>query len=221
MASIGSAAQGVRAREGARADVKTEAAPRPFGRPILLLFAVASGLAVANAYFAHPLLDVMADDLGLSRAMAGLIVGATQVGYGLGLVLLVPLGDLVNRRRLIVGQSLVTSLALLLAALSQTGAVLLAAMAAVGFLAVVAQTLVAYAAGLASARERGHVVGIVTSGIVLGILLARTVAGTLTDLSDWRTVYVLSAGLTLVVAALLARALPRRDAAKERIPIRA
>ncbi|OVZ62812.1 MFS transporter [Pigmentiphaga sp. NML080357] len=180
-------------------------------RPVTLLFAVASGLAVANAYFAHPLLDVMADDLGLSRTLAGLIVGATQLGYGLGLVLLVPLGDLVGRRKLIIGQSLLSVLALLCVGLSGSGAMLLASMAAVGLLAVVTQALVAYAASLAQPAARGQVVGVVTSGIVLGILLARTVAGALTDLSGWRTVYIVSAILTLVIAALLYKTLPRQQ----------
>lgn len=177
----------------------------------ILLFAVASGLAVANAYFAHPLLDVMADDLGLSRTVAGLIVGATQLGYGLGLLLLVPLGDLLDRRKLIIGQSLLSVLALACVGFSQSAAMLLGAMAAVGLLAVVTQALVAYAASLAPPSERGHVVGIVTSGIVIGILLARTVAGALTDLSGWRTVYFASALLTLVIALLLWKGLPRQE----------
>lgn len=182
----------------------------PLTRLTILLFAVASGLAVANAYFAHPLLDVMADDLRLSRTVAGLIVGATQLGYGLGLILLVPLGDLVDRRKLIIIQSLLTAVALVAVSFSTTATMLLASMAAVGFLAVVTQALVAYAASLAHPSERGHIVGMVTSGIVLGILLARSVAGTLTDLSGWRTVYIVSALLTLVIALLLWRALPRQ-----------
>ena len=183
----------------------------PLNRRTVLLFAIASGLAVANAYFAHPLLDVMADDLGLSRSAAGLIVGATQLGYGLGLLLLVPLGDLLDRRKLIVGQSLLSVLALASVGFSQSAAMLLGAMAAVGLLAVVTQALVAYAASLARPSERGHVVGIVTSGIVVGILLARTVAGALTDLSGWRTVYFVSALLTLVIAFLLWKALPQQE----------
>ena len=183
----------------------------PLTRLTILLFAVASGLAVANAYFAHPLLDVMADDLRLSRTVAGLIVGATQLGYGLGLILLVPLGDLVDRRKLIIIQSLLTAVALVSVSVSTSATMLLASMAAVGFLAVVTQALVAYAASLAHPSERGHIVGMVTSGIVLGILLARSVAGTLTDLSGWRNVYIVSALLTLVIALLLWRALPRQQ----------
>ena len=186
-------------------------------RPVVLLFAVASGLAVANAYFAHPLLDVMADDLGIDRATAGLIVGFTQLGYGLGLVLLVPLGDLVDRRKLVVGQSLLSVLALVSVGFSTTGAMLLVSMAAMGLLAVVTQALVAYAASLAPPSERGQIVGVVTSGIVLGILLARVVAGTLADISGWRTVYFVSAILTLVIAALLYRVLPAQEPRDKRL----
>lgn len=180
-------------------------------RSTILLFSVASGLAVANAYFAHPLLDLMADDLQLSHRLAGLIVGMTQLGYGLGLVLLVPLGDLVDRRKLVVAQSLLSVLALICVGLSTTAAMLLASMAAMGFLAVVTQALVAYAASLSRPSERGHVVGMVTSGIVLGILLARSVAGALTDLSGWRSVYLVSALLTFLVTLLLWRALPLQE----------
>lgn len=182
--------------------------PARLSQGVILLFAVASGLAVANAYFAHPLLDIIADDLGLSRATVGTVVAMTQLGYGLGLVLLVPLGDLVDRRRLVVGQSLLSVLALLCVGFSSSGPVLLAAMALMGLLAVVTQGFVAYAAGLARPEERGRVVGTVTSGIVLGILLARVVAGALADISGWRAVYFLSAGLTLVLAAILFKVLP-------------
>lgn len=199
-------------------DSRLAAQPSPLTRPVTLLFAAASGLAVANAYFAHPLLDVMADDLGLARATAGLVVGVTQVGYGIGLILLVPLGDLIDRRKLIVAQSLLSVLALVGVAFSASAAMLLASMAAVGLLAVVTQGLVAYAASLARPAERGAVVGVVTSGIVLGILLARTVAGLLTDIAGWRSVYLLSAAVTLAIAALLFRGLPRQERPAAKVP---
>ncbi|KRE22158.1 transporter [Bosea sp. Root483D1] len=190
----------------ARPSPPSPAAPLSAG--MILLFAVASGLAVANAYFAHPLLDIIADDLKLSRATVGLVVGATQLGYGLGLILLVPLGDLVDRRKLVMLQSLLSVAALICVAFSTSGAMLLAAMAAMGFLAVVTQAFVAYAASLARPEERGQVVGAVTSGIVLGILLARAIAGATADLSGWRAVYLLSAAATLVIAIVLFKALP-------------
>lgn len=186
-----------------------ESSERLTGRTVLL-FAVASGLAVANAYFAHPLLDAMADELGLPRSAAGLIVGATQIGYGVGLLLLVPLGDLLDRRQLIIGHFLLSVLALASVGWSWSAPMLLSSMAAVGLLAVVTQSLVAYAASLARPFERGQVVGSVTSGIVIGILLARTAAGVITDLAGWRAVYLASALLTFVLALLLWMVLPRQ-----------
>jgi predicted MFS family arabinose efflux permease len=195
----------------------TEPGPQVLlSRSVTLLFAAASGMAVANAYFAHPLLDIMADDLGLPRASVGLVVAATQIGYGLGLILLVPLGDLTDRRRLVVGQSLLSVLALVAVTFSASGGMLLASMAAMGFLAVATQAFVAYAASLAPPSERGQVVGVVTSGIVLGILLARTIAGTLADLAGWRAVYLTSAAATLAMTALLWRLLPSQRTTRPR-----
>ncbi len=182
----------------------------PLTRPMMTLFAFAAGLAVANAYFAHPLLDVMAADLDLSETSAGLIVGATQFGYALGLILLVPLGDLFDRRQIIIFQSLLSVGALGLVALSANVEMLMVSIAAVGLLAVLTQALVAYAASLAGPSERGRIVGFVTSGIVIGILSARAVAGLLTDLAGWRSVYLVSAGLTLLVALLLYKLLPHQ-----------
>lgn len=176
--------------------------------PVVLLFAIACGLAVGNVYYAQPLLDAMAQAFELSPATVGIVITLTQVGYGLGLLLLVPLGDLCNRRRLIVSQTLLSVLALLTVALAPSSAWLLLGMACTGLLAVVTQVLVAYAANLAPVTQRGRVVGMVTSGIVVGILLARTVAGTMADLAGWRSVYLLSAGLTLLVALALWHVLP-------------
>ncbi|XOK64839.1 MFS transporter [Paenibacillus elgii] len=183
-------------------------------RSIALLFAIACGLAVANVYYAQPLLDAMASELGIDRAAVGVVITATQICYALGLLLLVPLGDLVNRRKLIVGQMLLSVLALIVVGTASSAAVLLAGMGLVGLLAVVTQALVAYASTLAAPAERGRVVGLVTSGVVIGILLARTVAGTLTDLAGWRSVYFVSAGLTVLMAGLLFRVLPREDHGK-------
>lgn len=187
------------------------AAEPGLSRSLTLLFAVASGLAVANAYFAHPLLDVIADDLGLSRATIGFVVGCTQIGYGLGLVFLVPAGDLIERRKLIIVQSLLSVVALVCIGLAPTGEFLFASLAAMGFLAVTTQAFVAYAASLAPSAERGAVVGTVTSGIVLGILLARSVAGAIVDVAGWRAVYLLSAVLTLLIVGVLARMLPQQS----------
>lgn len=193
-----------------------DAAPA-LSRAVVILFAVACGLAVANVYYAQPLLDTMAAEFGISHAAIGMVITATQIGYGLGLLLVVPLGDLLDRRRLIVGQSLLSALALIGVAFAPTATVLLASLATVGVLAVVTQVLVAYAAILAHPSEQGRIVGGVTSGIIIGILLARTVAGTLSDLFGWRSVYLFSAAATVIIAALLLKTVPRRPRLGERL----
>jgi len=175
---------------------------------LLALFAIAAGLSVANIYCAQPFLDAMAHDFAVSHAMVGAILTVTQAGYALGLFFLVPLGDMFDRRRLIVCQLLLSVLALVAVALAPTVTMMLCAMFLVGMLATVIQVLVAYAAALASSEQRGSVVGKVTSGVVIGILLSRTAAGALTDLAGWRSVYWVSAGLLLVMAGALWKRLP-------------
>lgn len=185
--------------------------PHSLTNSVILLFAVACGLAVGNVYYAQPLLDAMAEAFAMSPATIGIVITLTQVGYGVGLILLVPLGDLLNRRRLIVAQTLLSAAALLMIALAPSSLWLLIGMTLTGLLAVVTQVLVAYAATLAIPAQRGRVVGVVTSGIVVGILLARTVAGAMADLAGWRAIYLLSAGLTLLMALLLFRVLPKDE----------
>ncbi|WP_442818507.1 MFS transporter [Streptomyces sp. NBC_01320] len=177
-------------------------------RGVVLLFAVACGAAVANVYFSQPLLVTIGHDLAMSPALVGSVVTLTHVGYGLGLFFLVPLGDMADRRRLIVAQLLLLVAALAVVASAPTAAILLAGIAATGLLAVVTQTLVAFAASLAPPAERGRVVGLVTSGVVIGILLARTASGLMADLAGWRSVYLASAALTALLALVLHRVLP-------------
>ncbi|MGQ7890383.1 MFS transporter [Paenibacillus sp. WC2504] len=184
-------------------------------RNVALLFAIACGLAVANIYYAQPLLDAISIAFGITHSSVGIVITITQVSYALGLLLLVPLGDLLNRRWLIAGQMLVSVLALIVVGTAPTSMVLFIAIAVVGLLAVVTQTLVAFAATLAAPAERGRAVGVVTSGIVIGILLARTFAGVLTDLAGWRSVYLLSALLTLIMACVLFRVLPHYEHKRE------
>ncbi len=167
-------------------------AAHEMSRRLVLLFALACGLSVANIYFALPLLDAMAREFSISPAAIGMVVTATQIGYAAGLIFIVPLGDLLDRRRLIVGQAALSALALVVVGLAPTGLVLLAGMIVVGLLAVVVQVLVAFAATLAAPAERGRVVGAVTGGIVI------------------RSVYLCSAALMLMLAGLLLRTLPRR-----------
>lgn len=183
----------------------------PMSRAVTLLFATACGMSVANIYFAQPLLDELSNDFAIDQSIIGLIITITQIFYGLGLLLLVPLGDLLNQRRLIIGQMLLSTVALLIVGTASYVEVLFAGMALVGLLAVVTQTLVAFAATMASSTERGRVVGIVTSGIVIGILLARTFAGLVTDLAGWRSVYLVSAAFMLLMVGMFLKVLPRSE----------
>ncbi|HDR7915934.1 TPA: MFS transporter [Bacillus wiedmannii] len=175
---------------------------------LALLFAAACGMSVANIYFAQPLLDQLSNEFGINHSIIGVVITVTQIFYGVGLLLLVPLGDLLNQRHLIIGQMLLSTTALVIVGTASSSMVLFAGMALVGLLAVVTQTLVAFAATIASPTERGRVVGIVTSGIVIGILLARTFAGILTDVAGWRSVYLFSAALMLLMVFMFIRMLP-------------
>lgn len=186
-------------------------------RSATLMLTVASGLAVANVYFAQPLLDSIAKEFSINHSFIGIIITITQICYALGLLLLVPLGDLFDRRRLVVSMLLLSVLALFTVSIAPTITVLLGGMAVVGLLAVVVQVLVAFAATLAAPTDRGRVVGLVTSGVVIGILLARTIAGVLTDLAGWRAVYYVSAAITLLMAIALFRMLPHHD--KVKVPL--
>jgi len=192
--------------------------PPALSRGTVLVFAAACGNAVASIYYAPPLLAEMAGELRMSSATIGIVTTVTQLGYALGLLLVVPLGDRLNRRRLIGAQALLSVLALIDVALARTGTALLAGLAVVGLFAVLIQVVVAYAASLAAPVDRGRVVGLVTSGVVIGILLARTVAGTVADLAGWRAVYLVSAAATLVMTGLLWLVLPRHTDARQRIP---
>ncbi|WP_211210882.1 MFS transporter [Sporichthya polymorpha] len=178
-------------------------------RRLVLLFAVACGASVANLYYAQPLLDRIADDLDVSPGAAGLLVTASQIGYALGLVTIVPLGDLIARHRLVAPLMALCTLALLGAAAAPNLPVLLLAVLGVGVTAVVAQVLVPLAGALAADHERGTVVGTVMSGLLIGILAARTISGLLAAVAGWRTVYVAAAGLCALLGIVLHRMLPR------------
>ncbi|HTD04189.1 MFS transporter [Undibacterium sp.] len=176
---------------------------------LVLLFAAACGLSVANVYYAQPLLDALARDFGFSDAAVGIVITATQLGCALALLFVVPLGDLLDRRRLTLAQLLLLCAALLAVGVAGSPALLLAGMLAVGLLGTaMTQGLIAYAASAAAPAERGRVVGAAQGGVVIGLLLARTLAGLVADMSGWRAVYFASAGLALAMLAILWRMLP-------------
>ena len=184
----------------------------PLTRVALMLFAIAAGVSVANIYCAQPLLDVLAQEFGFSKSSVGSVISVTQIGYALGLLFIVPLGDVLNRRGLVLSQLFLSAVALAIVSFAHTKQMLLIGLFLVGLLAVVVQVLVAFAASLAPPEKRGSAVGTVTSGVVLGILLARVVAGAVSDLGGWRAVYIASMLLTLLLAGALTRILPNSKA---------
>jgi predicted MFS family arabinose efflux permease len=186
------------------------AASSPLSGGLIAIFAVACGLAVANLYYAQPLLDVIRRTFGVDEAASGLIVTVSQLGYAAGLLLLAPLGDLFENRRLIVTILFGTVAALVAAAFTESFGEFMAAMLAIGVTSVVAQVLVPLAAALAPPEARGRVVGQVQGGILVGILLARAVSGIVSDALGWRAVYVISAVLLAVMTIVLYRVLPIR-----------
>jgi len=193
---------------GVSAPENTPARPPGMSRGLVVLFAIATGQAVASNYLAQPLLHTISHELHVSSGVAGLIVTTAQVGYAAGLILLLPLGDLFERRRLITTLAVITAAGLAAAALAPSVGFFMAAAGVVGLTSVMAQILVPFAATLSPDAERGRVLGTVMSGLLLGILLARTVSGLVAQAAGWRTVYWLAAALMLAQAVVLWVKLP-------------
>ena len=179
-------------------------------RGMTFLLAATCGLIVANLYYAQPLAGPISASLGLSHAGAGLIVTMTQLGYGAGLLFIVPLGDLVENRRLILAVTALATVALLGAALAPTAGAFMLAALLIGVGSVAVQILVPYAAHLAPEAKRGQVVGNVMSGLMLGIMLSRPVASFIAQVSSWHVVFFASTGVMVLLMGVLLRALPPR-----------
>jgi predicted MFS family arabinose efflux permease len=177
-------------------------------RSLVLLFAVACGVAAANLYYAQPILSTIARTLHTSSGTAGLVVTFSQIGYAAGLALLVPLGDLLTRRRLIPAVLAVTTAGLIASASAPGIGPLIAAALVTGTGTVAAQLVIPMAAHMADDVNRGRVVGTVMTGLLLGILLARTASGLVAGLAGWRAVYLMAAALTAALAVVLWRVLP-------------
>jgi predicted MFS family arabinose efflux permease len=178
---------------------------------MVTLLAAACGIVVANIYYAQPLVGLIGPDVGLRPRNASLIVSLTQLGYAAGLLLLVPLGDLVETRRLVIVTIAASIPALLLAGSARSGLVMLVAAALIGVTSVAVQMLVPMAAHMAPDYKRGRVVGNVMSGLLLGILLARPVASMIADFFGWRAVFYASAVVMIGMIVLLRFTLPRRQ----------
>jgi predicted MFS family arabinose efflux permease len=185
----------------------------PAARPAItgrltFLFALAGGAAVGNLYWAQPLLDLIARDLHASPASAGLLVTATQIGYAAGILLIVPLGDVLDRRQLVPVMMLCAAAALAACALAPSIGVLLVALAVLGLTTVSGQILTPLAGDLADDSNRGHVLGTVVSGMLIGILVSRTISGLVANAAGWRAIYLVAATAAVLFAVLLRRAIP-------------
>jgi predicted MFS family arabinose efflux permease len=180
----------------------------PLGRGLTLAMAIACGVAVANIYYNQPMLGVIKRDFANSSA-AGFIPTATQIGYALGLFFLVPLGDLMDRRCLIVGQFLLLGVASAIAAMSSTAPTLIFASLFLGACAAVAQQIIPFAASLATPEKRGRTIGMVMAGLLCGILLSRLLSGFVATYAGWREMFWLGLPMAVAGAVAMAIVLPR------------
>lgn len=184
--------------------------PKPMSSAMTFLLAAACGLIAANLYYAQPLIGPISASLGLSPGAAGLIVTLTQVGYGLGLLFIVPLGDLFENRKLILSVMGLGTLAVIGAGLASTPMPFLASAFFIGLGSVAIQIIVPYAAHMAPEAHRGQAVGNVMSGLMVGIMLARPASSFIAEFLPWHMVFFISAAVLVALALILSRALPPR-----------
>lgn len=176
---------------------------------VVLLFAITAGLVVGNLYWAQPLLVEISKSLDTPISLVGGLVTATQVGYALGILLIVPLGDTFNRKHLIPFVMFCSSIALIACALSSNYIGLLIALCSLGLTTISGQLITPLASELAKPEQRGRVVGGIVSGMLTGILLSRTVSGFISDLWGWRAIYMIASVLILVLAFVMSRIIPK------------
>ncbi|AJC19935.1 MFS transporter [Pandoraea pulmonicola] len=188
-----------------------QAATRPqpeLSARLILLLATGTGLTVASLYYAQPMLGIMTDDIHAANTTVGWVPTLTQLGYALGILLLVPLGDIIDRRRIVLIKGAILTLALLVAAVSPGIGTLLVASLAIGLTATMAQDIVPAAASIAPESIRGRVVGTVMTGLLLGILLSRVVSGFVAENFGWRAMYVVAAVSVAAFGVVAWRSLP-------------
>jgi predicted MFS family arabinose efflux permease len=175
---------------------------------LTLLFALIGGFAVGNLYWAQPLLKVIAGDLGVSTGTAGSLVTFTQIGYAIGIILIVPLGDVANRRRLIPLLLVLSAVALLACGVAPTFVTLLAAVTLLGLTTVAGQIVIPLAGDLADETSRGRVVGTVMTGFLAGTIVSRTLSGLVAQVAGWRAIFFFAAVVVLLLAVLAYRRIP-------------
>lgn len=189
-----------------------EPAPEGISRSLVLLFAITCGVSVSSLYVMQPVLEDIRTDFSISTSTAALVVTAAQLGYAIGLLLLVPLGDLWNRKVLAPSMMVASAGALLLSGLAPGFALLFVASVLVGISAATAQIVIPWSSSLALPSDRGRVVGVVMSGLLLGILLARVVSGVIAEFGGWRSVLFVGAGLMAVLAVVVYLLVPADQA---------
>lgn len=175
---------------------------------LAILFAICSGLAIGNLYWAQPLLVQIMDGFGLPAANGGLLVTATQIGYAMGILFILPLGDFVRRKRMIAIVMVLSVLALASCAISPSFIILSLSLFSMGIVTISGQIILPLAGDLSREDERGHIVGIVSSGITTGILFSRFASGIIAGFWGWRSVYVIAAALNLVMVLVMIYVLP-------------
>ncbi len=198
-------------KEIASLSTETQRPQSELSQGLIWLMAIACGLGAANLYYIQPLLALIAHDFAVADSSTGFIATVSQMGYALGLLLIVPLGDSVSRRTLILGSLVVAGLALGAMALSPSIIFLGLASLVMGIATVVPQIIVPFAASLARAEIRGRVVGTIMSGLLIGILLARTVSGFVAAHWGWRAIYWIAVGFMLLLLLVLYLRLPREQ----------
>lgn len=189
---------------------KNTAIDKDISSGLIILLATACGIIVANLYYAQPLIGLISNEIGLSNSSAGLIVTLTQIGYVVGLLFLVPLGDIVENKKLILILLFLSAFALISMVFVKSATLLLIASFFIGLGSVAAQVLVPLVSYLSSENARGRVVGNVMSGLLLGIMLARPISSLVADMWGWNAIFALSATVIIVLAFVLSKVLPTR-----------
>ena len=186
---------------------------RSIPQALIWLLAIGSGVGVANVYYIQPVVPLVRETFAIGSEQVSLIPAASQAGYAAGMLLLAPLGDLIDRKRLVLSKSVLLFLSLLATAFAPSFFMLLALSLVVGLLGSVGQDFVPMAAHLATAEQRGRTIGLVTTGLLCGILLSRTLGGVVGDLFGWRMIYEIAAAMVALVAFAVWRWLPVQPAA--------
>ncbi|TMO07779.1 MFS transporter [Pseudoalteromonas sp. S327] len=189
---------------------QTGISPQPLSNTLVSIIALCCGLIVANIYYAQPIIELLAPEVGLSPHSASFIVSLTQIGYALGLFFLVPLADLVENKRLMLITLGVSFLSLIGTALADTPNVMLILCLMIGISSVSVQVLIPLAAHLSSDEKRGQVLGNIMAGLLLGILLARPISSLIADHFGWRAVFYFAAGCMVFIASVIYFAIPHR-----------